>query len=49
MRARVISTLGLVTGKLKAEITSVSDERPTFNLDFEEGEQEWVLVINDLT
>ncbi len=48
MRARVISTPGLVTGKLKAEITSVSDERPALNLDFEEREQEWVLAIDNL-
>lgn len=48
MRARVISTPGLVTGKLKVEIASVSDKRPALNLDFEEREQEWVLVIDDL-
>ena len=48
MRARVISTPGLVTGKLKAEITSVSDEQPALNLDFEEREQEWVLAIDNL-
>jgi hypothetical protein len=48
IRARVISTPGLVTGKLKAEITSVSDQRPALNLDFEEREQEWVLAIDDL-
>ena len=48
MRARVISTPGLVTGKLKAEITSVSDERPAIHVDFEEREQEWVLAIDNL-
>lgn len=48
IRARVISTPGLVTGKLKAEITSVSEQRPTLNLNFEEREQEWVLAIDDL-
>ena len=48
MRARVISTPGLVTGKLQAQITSVSDEKPPLNLNFEEQEQEWVLAIDDL-
>ena len=48
LRARVISTPGLITGKLKAEITSISEQRPALNLYFEEREQEWVLAIDDL-
>lgn len=48
MRARVISTPGLATGKLKAQITSVSDESPAIHVDFEEREQEWVLAIDNL-
>jgi triacylglycerol esterase/lipase EstA (alpha/beta hydrolase family) len=48
MRARVISTPGLVTGKLKAEIASVWGDRPTLQIDFEQREQEWVLAIDDL-
>jgi pimeloyl-ACP methyl ester carboxylesterase len=46
MRAKVISTPGVITGKLQAEITFVSEERPALNLDFEEREQEWVLAID---
>lgn len=48
MRARVISKPGLVTGKLQAKITSVSDEQPPLHLNFEEQEQEWVLRVDDL-
>lgn len=48
MRARIISNPGLVTGKLKAEIASVSGDRPTLHIDFEEREQEWVLAIDNL-
>jgi len=48
MRARVITTPGWLTGKLQAQITSVSDEKPPINLNFEQQEQEWVLAIDDL-
>lgn len=44
MGARVISTPGLVNGKLKAEITSISSDRPTLHLDLEARQQEWVLT-----
>ena len=47
IRARVISQFP-ISGKLKATITSVSDEANIFNFDFEEQEQEWVLNIDDL-
>jgi pimeloyl-ACP methyl ester carboxylesterase len=48
MRARVISTPGLLTGKLQAKITSISDAIPVIHIDFEEREQEWVLAIDNL-
>ena len=47
IRARVISQLP-ISGKLKATITSVSDDVNTINLDFVEGEKEWSLTIDDL-
>ncbi|MGB3759284.1 MAG: lecithin--cholesterol acyltransferase [Rivularia sp. (in: cyanobacteria)] len=47
MRARVISQ-SPISGKLKATITSVSDEANTFRFDFEEREKEWSLAIDDL-
>lgn len=48
MRARVISTPGLVTGKLQAQITSVSDAIPAIYVDFKEREQEWLLDLDNL-
>jgi hypothetical protein len=48
LRAKVISNPGLVTGKLKAEITSVSDKHPPINLNFKEKKQEWLLTLDDL-
>ncbi len=48
LRAKVISTAGLRTGKLQAKITSVSDKQPPLHLNFEEQEQEWVLIMDDL-
>lgn len=47
IRARVISQ-SPISGKLKATITSVSDEANTLNLDLEEREKEWVLNVDDL-
>lgn len=47
MRARVINSF-LGNGKLKATITSVSHSNTVLNLDFEEQEKEWVLVIDNL-
>jgi len=47
MRARVISN-SLGFGKLKATINSVSYEGTLINLNFEQQEKEWVLVIDDL-
>ena len=47
MRAKLIAT-SPGSGKLKATITSVSDEANTFNFDFEEREKEWVLNVDDL-
>ena len=35
---------GLITGKLQAEIVSVSGEQPALNFDFEEQQKEWVLT-----
>ncbi len=47
IRGRIISSSpGL--GKLKATITSVSDDQNALNLDFAEQEKEWVLDIDDL-
>jgi len=48
MRARVISTPGFASGKLRAKITSISGGRPPIDLDFEERQQEWVLALDDL-
>lgn len=44
MRARVITTPGKPTGKLKAEIASVWGDRPVLQRDFEEQQHEWVLT-----
>ncbi|SKB11126.1 conserved hypothetical protein [Planktothrix sp. PCC 11201] len=48
LRARVISSSGLESGKLKAKIISVSDQKPPIYLNFQEKEQEWVLTLDDL-
>jgi hypothetical protein len=46
IRARVTGALSF--GKLQAEITSVSNERPTLKLDFEQQEREWILTVDNL-
>ena len=47
LRARLIGLPNAAT-KLKADIQSVSDGRPTLSLDFVEQEKEWVLAIDGL-
>jgi hypothetical protein len=46
IRARVTGALSF--GKLQAEITSVSNERPTLKLEFEQQEREWILTVDNL-
>jgi hypothetical protein len=46
IRAKVTGAISF--GKLQAEITSVSNDRPAITLDFEQQEQEWVLAIDSL-
>jgi len=46
IRARVTGALSF--GKLQAEITSVSNERPTLKFDFEQQEREWILTVDNL-
>ncbi|MBW4527746.1 MAG: lecithin--cholesterol acyltransferase [Phormidium tanganyikae FI6-MK23] len=47
MRARLVGLPNSAT-KLKADIESVSGDRPALSLDFVEQEKEWVLAIDDL-
>jgi triacylglycerol esterase/lipase EstA (alpha/beta hydrolase family) len=46
IRARVTGSIAF--GKLKAEIESVSGDRPPLSLDFVEQEKDWLLAIGDL-
>jgi len=48
LRARLVGMQDSAAGKLKAEIESVSGDRPSLSLDFVEQEKEWVLAIEDL-
>ena len=48
LRARLIGTPDATDGKLKAEIESVSGDRPALSLDFVEQEKDWMLAIDDL-
>ncbi|MBD2025817.1 lecithin--cholesterol acyltransferase [Leptolyngbya sp. FACHB-711] len=48
LRARLIGLSDSASGKLKAEVESVSGDRPALKLDFVEQEKEWVLAIEDL-
>ncbi len=46
IRARVTGTFSFA--KLQAQITSVSDDRPALNLNFEQQERDWILAIDNL-
>ncbi|MGL5832812.1 MAG: lipase/acyltransferase domain-containing protein [Waterburya sp.] len=46
IRARVTGVISF--GKLQAKISSVSGDRPTLNLDFEQQEEGWALAIDNL-
>ncbi len=48
LRARLIGGTDLTTGKLYAEIDSVSGDRPALNFGFIEQEKDWLLAIEDL-
>jgi triacylglycerol esterase/lipase EstA (alpha/beta hydrolase family) len=48
LRARLVGLPDSASGKLKAEVESVSGARPSLTLDFVEQEKEWVLAIEDL-
>ncbi|MBE9100255.1 lipase/acyltransferase domain-containing protein [Vacuolonema iberomarrocanum] len=48
LRARLFGVPSSVSGTLKAEIESVSGDRPSHNIYFTEQGQEWELAIDDL-
>ena len=48
LRARLIGLSDSATGKLKAEIQNVADNRPALAFNFVQQESEWVLAIEDL-